>query len=757
MYRRTGTTITLLALFSAAVAPDLRVRAQTLSGKPSTTEEPSTVTTKDEPQAKTDPKHTNRLIRATSPYLLQHAHNPVDWYEWEPEAFDKAKREDKPIFLSIGYAACHWCHVMEHESFEDDEVAKVLNDGFVSIKVDREERPDIDELYMAYTQARTGGGGWPMSVLMTSDGTPFHAGTYFPKAQLMQMLRQVSETWKSNRDQITGGAAQAKAFFARWVEGPEPAEGVLSLQTVDETAVALIQYFDRTLGGMSGGGGNKFPPSMAMDLLLRVHRRTGNAALFEAVDTTLDHMSRGGIYDHLGGGICRYSTDREWLVPHFEKMLYDQAMVSAIYLDGYLASKNKQYAAVAADIFDYVLEDLRSSQGAFYSSRDADSDGKEGKFYIWTVDEINSVLGKEEGELCCKYFDVTESGNWFERFGHAPPGPKNILHVSKPPTIFAKMHNMAVEKLAEMIKNWRAKLAAARAQRTPPALDDKVLTDWNGLMIASLAKGARVLDEPKYAEAAAMAAEFILANMQKDGRLLRTYRKGEARLTATLSDYAFFIEGLLNLYEATFDRQWLNEAERLADVSIRYYYDDHGGGFFFTASDGEKLLARSKQSQDNAIPSGNSVHAMNLLRLAILFDRKDLREKAESILRAFAQQASESPGAYERLDCAADFYHDRVKEIAIIGDPTSPDTKALLRTVYDRYLPNKVVVFAPDKVTDAKMPLLTGKGRIKDRPTAYVCENYRCRLPVNTPKDLAKELDAKPADAKSQSLPAPTP
>ncbi|MDO8630396.1 MAG: thioredoxin domain-containing protein, partial [Phycisphaerales bacterium] len=623
------------------------------------------MTTKDELHAKTDPKHTNRLIRATSPYLLQHAHNPVDWYEWGPEAFEKAKTDDKPVFLSIGYAACHWCHVMEHESFEDDEVAKVLNDGFVSIKVDREERPDIDELYMAYTQARTGGGGWPMSVLMTSDGTPFHAGTYFPKAQLMQMLRQVSETWQSNRDQITGGAAQAKAFFARWVEGPEPAEGVLSLQTVDETAVALIQYFDRTLGGMSGGGGNKFPPSMAMDLLLRVHRRTGNAALFEAVDTTLDHMARGGIYDHLGGGICRYSTDRQWLVPHFEKMLYDQAMVSAIYLDGYLASRNEQYAAVAADIFDYVLGDLRSSQGAFYSSRDADSDGKEGKYYVWTVNEINAVLGKEEGELCCKYFDVTESGNWFERFGHAPPGPKNILHVSKPPTVFAKMHNMEVGELKEKIKGWRAKLAAARAQRTPPALDDKVLTDWNGLMIASLAKGARVLDEPKYAEAAAKAAEFILANMQKDGRLLRTYRKGEARLTATLSDYAFFIEGLLNLYEATFGRKWLDEAERLADVSIRYYYDDRDGGFFFTASDGEKLLARSKQSQDNAIPSGNSVHAMNLLRLAILFDRKDLREKAESVLRAFAQQASESPGAYERLDCAADFYHDRVKEIAI--------------------------------------------------------------------------------------------
>jgi len=736
----------MLTVLCAAVARGQHEDAQTVPNKPSTPENPSIVTTKDDPRPKIEPRHTNRLARATSPYLLQHAHNPVDWYEWGPEAFEKAKADDKPIFLSIGYAACHWCHVMEHESFEDEEAAKVLNDGFVSIKVDREERPDIDELYMAYTQALTGGGGWPMSVLLTSDGTPFYAGTYFPKEQLIQVLRQVSEKWKSDRDKITGGAAQARAFFDQWAGSPKPAEGVISLESVDRTAVTLSQHFDRSLGGMSGGGGNKFPPSMAMDLLLRVYRRTANAALREVVDTTLDHMARGGIYDHVGGGICRYSTDPQWLVPHFEKMLYDQAMVSSIYLDGYLVSKNRQYADVARDIFDYVLEDLRSPQGAFYSSRDADSDGKEGKFYIWTVNEIESVLGNEEGELCCKFFDVTESGNWFERLGHAPAGPKNILHISKPPAVFAKMHNLAVEELAAKIRNWREKLAVARAKRTPPALDDKVLTDWNGLMIAALAKGARVLDEPKYAQAAATAADFILANLQKDGRLLRTYRNGEARLTATLGDYAFLIEGLLNLYEATFERKWLDEAKRLADVSIRYYYDDHDGGFFFTASDGEKLLARSKQSQDGAIPSGNSVHAMNLLRLAVLFDRKDLREKNESILRAFAQQASESPGAYERLDCAADFYHDRVKEIAVIGDPASPDTKALIREIYNRYLPNKVVVFAPDKVTDTSIPLLTGKGPIKGRPTAYVCENFKCRLPVTTPDDLARELDNKTAD-----------
>ncbi len=708
--------------------------AQDAGQSPRPTEGTSTVS------EKKPPKHTNRLIKATSPYLLQHAHNPVDWHEWNAQSLEKAKSEDKPIFLSIGYSACHWCHVMEHECFEDEEVAKVLNDGFVSIKVDREERPDLDELYMAYTQALTGGGGWPMSVWLTPDGTPFYAGTYFPRAQFVQLLRQMSERWKSDRDQITGGASQAKAFFDRWAKGHEPAEGVIALEIIDRSAAVLANHFDRKLGGMSGGGTNKFPPSMAMDLMLRVHRRTENPALFEAVDVTLDHMARGGIYDHIGGGICRYSTDVEWLVPHFEKMLYDQALVSAIYLDGFLVSKNQQYATVAKDIFDYVLSDLRSPEGAFYSSRDADSDGKEGKFYIWTVDEVIAALGKEEGELCCKYFDVTESGNWFERFGHAPPGPKNILHIPKPPAMFAKMHGLEVDHLHSKVKGWREKLLAVRVQRTPPGLDDKVLTDWNGLMIASLAKGARALDEPKYAVAASAAADFILAKLQKDGRLLRTYRKGEARLSGTLSDYAFFIEGLLNLHEATFDGRWLDEAERLTDLSIKYFFDEKDGAFFYTASDAEKLIVRSKHPQDSAIPSGNSVHAMNLLRLAVLLDRKDLREKAESILRAFAKQASDSPGAYERLNCAVDFYHDRVKEIAIVGNPTSADTKALLRTVFDRYLPNKVVVFAPAKVTDTRVPLLKGKGPIGGKSTAFVCENYRCRLPVFTPEDLDKEL-----------------
>jgi len=688
-------------------------------------------------------KHTNRLVNATSPYLLQHAHNPVDWHEWDEETLAKAVSEDKPIFLSIGYAACHWCHVMEHESFEDEQVADLLNGHFINIKVDREERPDIDAIYMAYTQALTQHGGWPMSVWLMPDQRPFHAGTYFPKDQFVQTVSGIAEKWESNRSELERAAEGARSFLDNWSTGPQPADGVISREVVDQGATTIARYFDKTLGGMSGGGTNKFPPSAAMELMLRVYHRTGKADLFEAVEVTLNQMARGGIYDHLGGGICRYSTDREWLVPHFEKMLYDQALVSSIYLDAYQVTREPLYAITAADIFDYVLTDLTSFEGGFYSSRDADSEGLEGAFYIWTVEEIRSLLGEEDGRLFCSYYDVTESGNWFEHRGHAPAGPKNILHISKTPEAFARIHGLEVADFSRRLGEWRKTLLAARSKREAPGLDDKVLTAWNGLMIASLAKGARVLDEPRFAATAAKAADFILANLRKDGRLLRTYRQGRARLVGYLDDYAFFVQGLLNLYEATFERRWLDEAVALTDASVRYYYDDKDGAFFFTAADGEKLVARSKNPHDGAIPAGNSIQAMNLLRLAAIYDRKDYQAKAESIFRAIGGQAADSPGAYETLLCAADFYHDRVKEIAIIGDAASPGTEALIRTVYDRYLPNKVVVHAADKGLDAGMPLLKGKTRMHGQSTAYVCERYNCKLPVTSPQALARQLDAK--------------
>ena len=725
------------AAWTVALIAAAPVLAQTKPAKPNTVDRKATAVT-----TESKPKHTNRLINATSPYLLQHAHNPVDWNEWGDEALEKAKREDKPIFLSIGYSACHWCHVMEHESFETEEVAAVLNEHFVAIKVDREERPDIDEIYMAFTQALTGHGGWPMSVWLTPDTTPFFAGTYFPKEQFLQTLGSIADAWKNDRQHILGSAESAREFFKGWASGPPPTDSAIAWDVVDRTAIQLARYFDTSKGGL-GSSGNKFPPSMAMDLLLRVYKRTGKSELFAAVDLTLDNMARGGIYDHLGGGISRYSTDPDWLVPHFEKMLYDQALVSSIYLDAYQVSKKPEYATVAADIFDYVLRDLQSDAGGIYSARDADSDGLEGAFYIWTVDEVTETLGEEEGRLFCAYYDVTERGNWFEQLGHAPPGPKNILHIDKRPAAFAKLHGLDVAELHRRIQSWRTKLMVVREKRTPPALDDKVLTGWNGLMIASLAKGGRVLGEPRFTAAAAKAAEFILGNLMRDGRLLRTYRAGQARLTGYLSDYAFLVEGLLNLYEATFDAKWLTAAGTLTDVSIKHYFDEKAGGFFFTASDAKKLIARSKQPHDGAIPSGNSVHAMNLLRLAIMLNRPDYRDKAESIFRAFGQQVEKAGGSFERLLCAVDFHHDKVLEIAILGDAADQRTEALIRATYQRYLPNKVVVGAHGPVADSPIALLAGKTLRGGKPTAYVCENYRCRLPVTSPAELGAQLDAK--------------
>ena len=688
----------------------------------------------------------NRLRHATSPYLLQHAHNPVDWWEWCPEALARAQEQDKPIFLSIGYSACHWCHVMAHESFESEEIAALLNHHFVSIKVDREERPDLDELYMAYTQASTGHGGWPMSVWLLPDGTPFYAGTYYTPAQFSAILTELARLWKEDRQQLSARKDDVRDFYERWSGQTGTDTTSISRELIDRAAETLVQYFDPDLGGISSQG-NKFPPSMTLELFLRVHRRTGNPELLQAVEVTLDHLARGGIYDHLGGGICRYSTDPRWLVPHFEKMLYDQAQVSSIYLDAHQHTGKQTYADVARDIFAYVLTDLQAPEGGFYSSRDADSEGLEGAFYIWTRQEIESLLGPEEAELFCAVYGVTEEGNWFDRLGHAPTGPKNILHLPVPLETYAETNNLDLEKLRPRLSAARAKLLSARANRVAPGLDDKILTAWNGLMIASLAKGAQVLDEPKYAQEAARAADFILKNLRRDGRLLRTYRQGDARLTAYLDDYAFFIEGLLNLYEATYERRWLSEAVALNETLTRYYYDPRDGAYFFTASDAERLIARSKSPQDGALPSGNSVQALNLLRLATLFDRQDYREQAESIFSAFAPRLERAVGGFDRLLCAADFHTDTPWEIALIGTPARADTAELVRVIHRRYLPNKVVVHTagpePASPGQGVPPLLRGRGAVNGAATAYVCVNHTCRPPVTNPAELAKLLDAR--------------
>jgi uncharacterized protein YyaL (SSP411 family) len=677
----------------------------------------------------------NRLIDTLSPYLLQHAHNPVDWYPWGPQALERARSENKPIFLSIGYSACHWCHVMEHEVFEREDVAAVLNEHFVSIKVDREERPDLDEIYMEATlQLNHGQGGWPMSVFLRPDGVPFFAATYIPRPQFLQLVEAIAKTWESDPQRIQDAAGHLSERLAGWAAGPPPADGVAPHDVVVQTAKLLADHFDPRRGGMRSDG-NKFPPSMALELLLRAQRATADPALLEPVRVTLDHMARGGIYDHLGGGICRYSTDPEWLVPHFEKMLYDQALVSSVYLDGCQVFNDVHYARVARGILDYVLSDLQSPEGGFFSTRDADSEGQEGKYYIWTLDEIRQRLGPEDAALFCDYYGVSAEGNWQERFGHAPPGPKNILHVPRDPQLVASGHGLSPDEMERRLQSMRDSLLQARMKRVPPGLDDKVLTSWNGLMIASLAKAARVLDEPRYAQAAAKAADFVLTRMRKDGRLLATWRRGEARLAAYLSDYAFMIEGLLNLYEATFDPRWLSEARALAEDCRKHYYDEEGGAFFFTAHDSEALIARTKNPRDGAIPSGNSVHASNLLRLAVLFDEPRFRQQAESIFRAFGPALARTPYAYERLLCALDLYHQPPREIVIVPGQDS-ESAALIRCIYSGYLPNKIVAAPHPAGAAPDLPLLRNKVALEGRPTAYVCENYRCRAPVRSAEDL---------------------
>ncbi len=692
---------------------------------------------------KTEFKHTNNLIHATSPYLLQHAHNPVNWYEWGEAAFSKAKKEDKPIFLSIGYSACHWCHVMEHESFESDDIADILNRDFVAIKVDREERPDIDEIYMQATIRMTRRGGWPMSLFITSSGEPFFAGTYFPKPQLEQLLIQVADQWSGNRQALLDKGSEINAYLRRWASQPREGGTTIPADTPSQTANLLVQHFDMHRGGFRTEG-NKFPPSMAMELMLRTYIRESNPVLLDAVDVTLTHMANGGIYDQLGGGICRYSTDPNWLVPHFEKMLYDQGLVSSIFLDAYQVARKPLFADTARGILDYVIGDLQSSEGGFYSTRDADSEGMEGKFYIWTVEQVTHVLGPDDGKIFCDYYDVTEKGNWFESRGHAPAGAKNILNVQRSIEQVAKDHDTDPAALEKRLAGMRHRLLEARAKRVPPGLDDKILTAWNGLMIASLAKGARVLDEPRYAVAAEKAADFVLSKMTRDGKLLRSYRNGRARLTGYLSDYAFLTEGLINLYEATFDVRWLDEAVTLTDDMIARYFDREDGAFFFTASDGETLVARTKDANDGAVPSGNSVAAMNLLRLGLLVNRKDYREKAESIFGAFAPLVARTPNQFERLLCAVDFYYGEPREIAIVGQPNAPDTTIMLKTVFRDYRPNKIVTFSADPTPDPKLvkkiPLLRAKRRIDNKATAYVCRNYVCKKPTTSVAELAATL-----------------
>ena len=674
----------------------------------------------------------NRLIHEKSPYLLQHAYNPVDWYPWGPEAFAKAQAEDKPIFLSIGYSTCHWCHVMEKESFENPTVARLMNDAFVAIKVDREERPDIDGIYMDVALKATGGGGWPLSVVMTPGQKPFFVGTYIPRATrfgrsgMLDLVPRLHELWLTDRQRLLDNADQV----ARIVQEPVDTSGEsLNAAVLQSAYDHLAARFDDEYGGF--GDAPKFPAPHNLCFLLRHWKRSGDEAALHMVEATLQAMRCGGIYDHVGFGFHRYATDRRWLLPHFEKMLYDQAMLSLAYLEAYQATGRAFFAQTAREIFEYVLRDMTDARGGFYCAEDADSEGEEGKFYVWPKNEVERLLGADDAAWVVATFGLENEGNYVEEASGLRTG-ENILWLSGP---------LPVQDAARW-DTIRRKLSLIRGQRVHPYKDDKVLTDWNGLMIAALARGAQVLDDPAYAVAAAGAADFVLETMRDvDGCLLHRYRDGEAAIAATLDDYAFLIWGLLELYEATFEAGYVSAAlELCADMRARFWDEEHGG-FFQTAVESEPLLARRKAIYDGAIPSGNSVALAVLLRLGRITGNAELDEAAAALGRAFAGLVRAVPPAYTHLLQGIDFALGPVHEVVIVGESEAEDTHAMLQALRRPFLPNKVVLLRPPgnspEITRIA-PFTRFQRSIKGTATAYVCRNYACARPTT---DVAEMLE----------------
>ena len=679
----------------------------------------------------TDKPH-NRLIHEKSPYLLQHAYNPVDWYPWCNEAFKKAKAEDKPIFLSIGYSTCHWCHVMERESFEDREVADILNKNFVSIKVDREERPDIDHIYMTVCQALTGQGGWPLTIIMTPEQKPFYAGTYFPKRGrmgmpgLIEILTRVAEAWEKNKkDLVASGDKIVKA-----IEQEVSMEAGKQDITKEDISIAfemLSGSFDQIYGGFSHAP--KFPTPHNMSFLLRYWKLNGEKQALDMVEKTLDAMYRGGIFDHIGYGFSRYSTDEKWLVPHFEKMLYDNALLAIIYLEAYLCTKKDVYADAARKIFTYVLRDMASPEGGFYSAEDADSEGEEGKFYLWTRDEIMEILGEADGQLFCNYYNITVQGNF---------KGKNIPN---------RLHAQAdVNEYESQILPLRQQVFNSRERRIRPYKHDTILTSWNGLMIAAMAMGGRILQEPKYIQAAEKAVEFILSRLvDENGRLLARYRDGESAYPAYLDDYAYLVWGLIELYQAAYKPLYLDYALRKSREMIDLFWDSDKHGFFLYGKDSEQLITRPKEVYDGAMPSGNSVAAMNLLRLARLTGDQDIENKAYEQLRAFAGVVSGYPAAYTHFMMAAMFALYPVKEIVFSGRRENSDTKEMLKILNSTFMPQTVsLLYSRDEEGDrlaGMVPYIKYLTPVDDRTTVYVCENFACKAPITDKQEFAKILE----------------
>ena len=725
-------------------------------------------------------KHTNRLIHEKSPYLLQHAHNPVNWVPWGEEAFETARLADKPIFLSIGYATCHWCHVMEHESFENEEIAALLNEAFVCIKVDREERPDIDEIYMTVCQMMTRSGGWPLTIVMTPEKKPFFAATYIPpenrfgRTGMIDLIPQISNAWKTRRAELLNSANQISAALAESTS----ASGELDDGLLDEAYRQAEQSYDTLHGGF--GGAPKFPTAHRLNFLMRQNPVLSKRMVL----TTLHELRQGGIWDQVGHGIHRYSTDREWLVPHFEKMLYDQALLALACIEAVEAYGDESARRTAEEIFEYVLRDMTSPGGGFYSAEDADSEGVEGKFYVWSLEELRTVLNKQELALAVELFNVEPDGNFRDEATRAKTG-ENILHRKNPPRPSATPPEEGNSEIPsaggaperrggfepEVKPEWwseldsefkipsiggvperrggldyvREKLFAAREKRIHPLKDTKVLADWNGLMIAALAKAARVFDEPKYEKAAQRAADFVFVEMGDDDRLWHRWREGHTAVPGQLDDYAFMISGLLELYETTFDFQWLEKAIALNAVVLEKFQDLKNGGFYLTADDAEKLLIRPKSLHDGALPSGNSVQMMNLLRLARLTGRSEYETLAEKTLGAFAETINRSPSGFSQALQALQFAEGQGVEIVIVGERGNADTDEMIRVVRSVYLPNKVVLLKePDDSKVIKLaPYTKGQKMIDGKATVYICRNFGCEAPLTDPKKVRDSLSGK--------------
>ncbi|HZB07770.1 MAG TPA: thioredoxin domain-containing protein [Rubrobacter sp.] len=680
----------------------------------------------------------NRLASETSPYLLQHKDNPVDWYPWGEEALKRAREEDKPVLLSVGYSACHWCHVMERESFEDDETARMMNEHFVNVKVDREERPDIDSIYMAAVQALTHHGGWPMTVFLTPDGAPFYGGTYFPPIpsrgmpSFQQILLSVVDAYENRREEVLQNAQAVRDYLQASTAAVMPEAESAGIELLDRAAGALLSQLDRRFGGF--GGAPKFPQAMNLEVLLRHHHRTGERSALDGVELTCRQMANGGIYDQVGGGFSRYSVDAYWLVPHFEKMLYDNALLSRLYLETYQATGDAFYRRIAEETLDYVLRDMTSEEGGFYSAEDADSEGEEGKFYVWTPGELETVLDPEEASLAARYWDVTERGN-FEG--------KNILHVARPPEAVADEFGLSSEELWARIATIRAKLFAVREERVRPGRDEKILAAWNGLMLRSFALAARVTGRGDYREAAIENATFMVEKLKEDGRIHRSYKDGRARFNGYLEDYAMVADGLVALYEATFETRWLVEADALLDAVSELFWDEEKRAFYDTPADHEELVTRPRDVYDNATPSGTSVATEVLLELALFLDRSDYRQRAEDVLDELAGGMEKVPSGFGRLLCALDLSISETREVAIVGDPEAPDTRDLLETVYAGYLPNKVVAGRgpDDDEAGGLIPLLAQRPAREGKATAYVCVHYACQTPTTDPQELSRQLD----------------